>query len=316
MVPNARHAATAGCISARRLFISVALAVTAMTAAASDNAEVVVTEQAGTYRVTATFAVTEPAPAVLAVLTDFERIPEFMPDMKTSTVLERSEAGLLVEQEAVARFLMFSKRVHLVLRVSEETGVIRFRDECKKSFEVYHGSWIVRPAGKGATITYQLDAKPSFDVPAFVLRRLLKRDATELASDRPDSPLAGRVGEDGKVSGRELVAEPRRNRQPPFGIEAVVMTSEEHAAANSPVNAPTRARQRIVSWERDLVWSGLRPVIHRGGHFSPLFPTLIHRIRPPPPKDKPERVPNERRITPVSAAERPWRSRLQYRERR
>lgn len=180
MVPTARHAAAAGRISARRLFICVALAATAMTAGASDNSEVAVTEHAGTYRVTAKFAVTEPAPSAMAVLTDFERIPKFMPDMKTSTVRERGEDGMLVEQEAVARFMMFSKRVHLLLRVSEETGVIRFRDECGKSFEVYDGSWTVRPAGSGATIAYQLDAKPSFDVPAFVLRRLLKRDATEL----------------------------------------------------------------------------------------------------------------------------------------
>jgi len=34
----------------------------------------------------------------------------------------------------------------------------------------------------------------------------LERDATELARDRPDSRLAGRMGADGKVSGRELVA--------------------------------------------------------------------------------------------------------------
>jgi glucokinase len=34
----------------------------------------------------------------------------------------------------------------------------------------------------------------------------LERDATELATDKPDSPLAERMGADGKVSGRELVA--------------------------------------------------------------------------------------------------------------
>jgi glucokinase len=34
----------------------------------------------------------------------------------------------------------------------------------------------------------------------------LERDATELANDKPDSFLAGRLGPDGKVSGRELVA--------------------------------------------------------------------------------------------------------------
>lgn len=178
---HGRQQAAAGRARARRLFVCAALLVMAVTTlAASDHADVAVTERAGTYRVTATFAITEPAEDAMAVLTDFERIPKFMPDMKTSMVVERSGAGLLVEQEAVARFMMFSKRVHLLLRVIEEAGVIRFRDQCGKSFALYDGSWTVQPSSAGATITYQLDAKPSFEVPAFVLRRLLKRDATEL----------------------------------------------------------------------------------------------------------------------------------------
>jgi len=41
---------------------------------------------------------------------------------------------------------------------------------------------------------------------AYCSGQALERDATELASDRPDSGLAGRAGPDGRVSGRELVA--------------------------------------------------------------------------------------------------------------
>jgi glucokinase len=41
---------------------------------------------------------------------------------------------------------------------------------------------------------------------AYCSGQALERDATELASDKPDSPLAKRVGADGKLSGRELVA--------------------------------------------------------------------------------------------------------------
>jgi glucokinase len=41
---------------------------------------------------------------------------------------------------------------------------------------------------------------------AYCSGQALERDATELASDKPDSPLAARVGADGKVSGRELVS--------------------------------------------------------------------------------------------------------------
>ena len=41
---------------------------------------------------------------------------------------------------------------------------------------------------------------------AYCSGQALERDATELASDKPDSALARRAGEDGKVSGPELVA--------------------------------------------------------------------------------------------------------------
>jgi len=40
---------------------------------------------------------------------------------------------------------------------------------------------------------------------AYCSGQALERDATEVASDRPESALAGRLGDDGKVSGRELV---------------------------------------------------------------------------------------------------------------
>src|ERR687897_630516 len=41
---------------------------------------------------------------------------------------------------------------------------------------------------------------------AYCSGQALERDATELATDKPDSHLATRLGEDGKVSGREVVA--------------------------------------------------------------------------------------------------------------
>jgi ribosome-associated toxin RatA of RatAB toxin-antitoxin module len=118
--------------------------------------------------------------AALAVLTDYEQIPRFLPDVRRSTVIERSAGQAVVEQEANPRFLMFSRRVHLVLEVDEEPSTIRFRDRCGKSFSQYEGSWQVREERGGASIAYRLDARPSFAVPEFVLKRLLKRDATQM----------------------------------------------------------------------------------------------------------------------------------------
>ena len=90
------------------------------------------------------------------------------------------DEGLISEQEAVARFLMFSKRVHLILDIEETPLAIAFRDRCGQSFERYEGMWLMSENGVGTRITYRLTAKPMFDVPAWLLSRLLKRDAAEM----------------------------------------------------------------------------------------------------------------------------------------
>jgi carbon monoxide dehydrogenase subunit G len=148
--------------------------------AASAEPRVDVTENGGIYTVAAAFAVNETPDTVLAVLTDYERIPKFMPDMEISKVLERSATGAVVEQQAVSHFMLFSKRIHLVLDIREDATSLRFRDTCGKSFASYKGAWVVSQHDSVTVVDYELSARPSFDVPAFVLKRLLKRDSIDL----------------------------------------------------------------------------------------------------------------------------------------
>jgi ribosome-associated toxin RatA of RatAB toxin-antitoxin module len=130
--------------------------------------------------VTARFDVLQPATVALAVLTDYEQIPRFMPDVKTSTIVERGIDRIVVDQEAVARVMLFSKRIYLRLDVRTDHGTIAFRDISGKSFINYEGAWRVTEQSGRTTIQYELRAQPSFDVPAFLLTRLLKRDAHEM----------------------------------------------------------------------------------------------------------------------------------------
>jgi ribosome-associated toxin RatA of RatAB toxin-antitoxin module len=149
-------------------------------AAAADPApspEVTVRENRGTYSVTARFVVPESADVVLAVLADYERIPRFMPDVRSSVVLERAPGRTVVEQEAVAKFMMFSKQLHLVLEVSDRGRTLSFADRCGKSFKSYAGAWRTEPLDGGTLVTYELTAQPGFEVPEFILKRLLKRDS-------------------------------------------------------------------------------------------------------------------------------------------
>lgn len=171
---------------ARRLFIAAILVLgvgsVEIIAALGHQTKpsVTVREDCGLYLVEATFTVPQSGAAALTVLMDYEQIPRFLPDVRRSTVLERGDGRAVVEQEANAQFMMFSRQVYLILEVVEEPAAIRFRDRSGKSFSQYEGSWHVRDELNGATITYRLSAKPSFAVPEFVLRRLLKRDATQM----------------------------------------------------------------------------------------------------------------------------------------
>jgi hypothetical protein len=173
-----------GCASARRIFVTMAVIVSALTpllqgAATESQSPAIVTvqEESGVYSVSARFHVPQSAAVALGVLTDYEGIPRFMPDIKTSVVLERTAGHALVEQEGVSHFMMFSKRVHLVLDITEASDALRFRDRCGRSFASYEGSWTLSSDKGGARIVYELKAQPSFTVPPSVLKRLLRRDS-------------------------------------------------------------------------------------------------------------------------------------------
>jgi hypothetical protein len=167
-----------------RLLMLVALValapVSGATAAGASASPVTVRETQGAFQVTATFTTPEPIAVARQVLTDYDGIPRFMPDVRSSRVVERSATGVIVEQEAVARVLFFSKQISLRLDIQEDAGAIRFRDRSGRSFTRYEGRWLLREQDGHAVVTYELTAQPAFDVPGWVLTRLLKRDAERL----------------------------------------------------------------------------------------------------------------------------------------
>ena len=116
-----------GRASVRRILVAVVLvvacAIPIVQLTARDDPKslptVTVREQRGVYSVAARFQVPQAQALALAVLTDYEHISQFMPGVDTSIVLERAAGRVVVEQEAVSHLTMFSKRVHLVLEITE-----------------------------------------------------------------------------------------------------------------------------------------------------------------------------------------------------
>jgi len=175
--------ATGGRVGARPLLVTatwLVLAATGFHAAADAPPDVSVHNTDGVYTVAATFTTAEPAAVTIAALTDYENIPRFMPSVLRSQVIHRNAERVVVEQEAMAQFMMFSRRVYLTLEVVESPLLLRFRDQGGRSFLRYEGSWTLDDSGGATRVTYALVAQPSFKVPDFVLGRLLKRDAIEM----------------------------------------------------------------------------------------------------------------------------------------
>jgi ribosome-associated toxin RatA of RatAB toxin-antitoxin module len=185
----AKAPTTGGRAGARRLFAAAAVALgTLWTSPAPLDAArafqveptVTVRENQGVYFVAARFQVAEPPDAALAVLTDYERIPRFMPNIQKSIVRERGADHVIVEQQAVSKLMMFSKKMHLVLQITEEPDALRFTDVCRADFRRYEGSWTATAIEGMTEIRYELTADPSFDVPEFILKRVLRRDSRDM----------------------------------------------------------------------------------------------------------------------------------------
>jgi hypothetical protein len=159
------------------VLLSAALPGAAQTAAPGG---VIVHEQQGLYRVTARFTVAAPPAVVLEVLTDYENIPRFMREVTRSVVRERAPGSAVVEQEAQARVMLFSKTIHLLLAIREQAQGITFVDTSGRSFTAYAGGWGVTGGPGDTTVVYELEARPAFDVPKFILVRALRNDSTRM----------------------------------------------------------------------------------------------------------------------------------------
>lgn len=168
------------------------VAVAAASATIDTTPVVSIGRQRDAYTVDARFDVRHPAALALEVLTDYEAIPRYMPDVKKSVVRHRYGHYAIVEQEVVSRVMMFSKRVQLRLAIVQSDDTLRFRDELGTSFHRYEGHWTLTEQGGTTAVRYHLVAHPSFSVPAFLIRRLLARDANETI-DRLRVEMAARA---------------------------------------------------------------------------------------------------------------------------
>ena len=136
--------------------------------------------QAGrTFVVDATFRAPVPPSVAWDVLTDFERMDAFVPNLADSRIVAREGNRLTIQQHGVARFGPLAVRFEserLVTLVPPST--IR-STQVRGSMEMLDSITTFAPDGAGTKLTYHVEAIPGSLYPDFVARRFLRHEVAE-----------------------------------------------------------------------------------------------------------------------------------------
>lgn len=134
------------------------------------------------------------APAVVwRILTDYNRMAEFVPDLASARVVSRNGDKVVIEQVGAVHMLFVSHPIRLLVQAHEQAPDKIDVRLLEGDMRVYRCSWelVPAPAG-GTTVNYTATIAPKFYVPGFIGASIVRKDigammAAVLARlDRPD----------------------------------------------------------------------------------------------------------------------------------
>lgn len=142
----------------------------------------VVQEDMTVYDITASGAVKASPGAVWKILTNYDKMPEFVPDLATSRVLSRSGDDAIIEQFGEARFLFVRRDIHLIVLAKEQPMNRIVISLVSGDMKVYQCQWeLVALAETGGTrINYTGKMAPKFYVPGMLGANIIKGDIARM----------------------------------------------------------------------------------------------------------------------------------------
>ena len=116
------------------------------------------------------------------VLTDYDRLDLFIPNLLTSTILYKNENNIHLKQIGSQDFLglKFSAEVVLDLFEEKDIGQINFK-LIKGDFRRFEGSWKIKSISNSdkSSLIYDLTVKGCQWMPIGMIEKRLKRDLSE-----------------------------------------------------------------------------------------------------------------------------------------
>jgi carbon monoxide dehydrogenase subunit G len=109
------------------------------------------------------------------VLTDYDHLAEFIPDVRSSRVLRRGPEGLLVEQKGEFGFLFFRQPIEVTMAVSEQPLRRIFARAVAGNMKNMEGSYELQATEAGVRLGYSGRFVPGFFVPPLIGMPLVRR---------------------------------------------------------------------------------------------------------------------------------------------
>ncbi len=102
------------------------------------------------------------------VLTDYERLPEFIPGMNSSRIVSRSNRRVIVDQNGEARLLFFSFPIEVRLEVQEFPYERIVSRAIGGNFKELSGSYTLEARGRHLLLHYTGSLTPDFGIPPLI----------------------------------------------------------------------------------------------------------------------------------------------------
>lgn len=157
-----------------------------------------VVRQVDAYLVRVESAIAADTAVAWQVLSDYNRLADFVPDMRVSRVVSAPGEALRIEQQGEAGFLLFKFAIDVELAIAETPPQrLAFR-ATRGNMRRMQGEWRIEPAAHGILLLYEAELAPAFWVPPVIGPLVLRRDIA--------SQIAGVVRE---IERRQSAVQPR-----------------------------------------------------------------------------------------------------------
>ena len=118
-----------------------------------------------------------PVPLLWDVLTDYENLSRFIPNLSTSELIQRQGQTVRLQQVGSQQLLglRFSAQVQLELTEFRQDGLLQFR-MVKGDFRRFEGSWQIRQRPDGSSLLYELTVQGCLGMPIALIEERLRDD--------------------------------------------------------------------------------------------------------------------------------------------